>query len=163
MFISAVQLSDWFIHDYTLSWVSLVAQTVKNLSTMWRPGFDPWVGKIPWRWEWQPHSSILAWRIPTDRGAWRARVHGVTIGGHDWATKHRARILFSYSFPLWIVTECWIQFPVLYSRTLLLILSVYNRLHLLIPNSQSFSPLPFLLLGNHRSVLYVCAVNIFQT
>ena len=24
------------------------------------------------------HSSILAWRIPTDREAWRATVHGVT-------------------------------------------------------------------------------------
>ena len=24
------------------------------------------------------HSSILAWRIPVDRGAWRAAVHGVT-------------------------------------------------------------------------------------
>ena len=23
------------------------------------------------------HSTILAWRIPMDRGAWRARVHGV--------------------------------------------------------------------------------------
>ena len=23
------------------------------------------------------HSSILAWRIPTDRGAWWATVHGV--------------------------------------------------------------------------------------
>ena len=23
------------------------------------------------------HSSVLAWRIPTDRGAWRATVHGV--------------------------------------------------------------------------------------
>ena len=23
------------------------------------------------------HSSILAWRIPKDRGAWRAAVHGV--------------------------------------------------------------------------------------
>ena len=34
------------------------------------PGFDPWVGKIPQRREWQPYSSILAWRIP-----WT--VHGV--------------------------------------------------------------------------------------
>ena len=25
-----------------------------------------------------PHSRILAWRIPMDRGAWRAAVHGVT-------------------------------------------------------------------------------------
>ena len=24
------------------------------------------------------HSSIPAWRIPMDRGAWRATVHGVT-------------------------------------------------------------------------------------
>ena len=23
------------------------------------------------------HSSMLAWRIPKDRGAWRAAVHGV--------------------------------------------------------------------------------------
>ena len=29
-----------------------------------RCGFDPWVGKIPWSKKWQPHSSILAWKIP---------------------------------------------------------------------------------------------------
>ena len=27
----------------------LVAQLVKNPPAMWRPGFYPWVGKIPWR------------------------------------------------------------------------------------------------------------------
>ena len=31
------------------SWVSLVGQVVKNPPAMWRPGFDPWVRKIPWR------------------------------------------------------------------------------------------------------------------
>ena len=31
------------------SWASLVAQLVKNLHTMWRPGFNSWVGKISWR------------------------------------------------------------------------------------------------------------------
>ena len=36
------------------SWASLVAQTVKNLPTGGRPGFDPWVGTIPWRGEWLP-------------------------------------------------------------------------------------------------------------
>ena len=30
-------------------WAPLVAQLVKNLSAMWRHGFDSWVGKIPWR------------------------------------------------------------------------------------------------------------------
>ena len=29
-----------------------------------RPGFDPWVGKIPWKSDWNTHSNILAWRIP---------------------------------------------------------------------------------------------------
>ena len=33
---------------------SLVAQMVKNLPECGRPGFDPWVGKIPWRRKWQP-------------------------------------------------------------------------------------------------------------
>ena len=33
---------------------SLVAQRLKRLLVMRRPGFDPWVGKIPWRRKWQP-------------------------------------------------------------------------------------------------------------
>ena len=28
-----------------------------------RPGFNPWVGKIPWRKKMATHSSILAWKI----------------------------------------------------------------------------------------------------
>ena len=31
------------------SWASLVAQMVKNLPESGRPGFSPWIGKIPWR------------------------------------------------------------------------------------------------------------------
>ena len=41
-------------------------------------------GDLGWGWE-HPleegmaiHSTILAWRIPMDRGAWWATVHGVT-------------------------------------------------------------------------------------
>ena len=33
---------------------SLVAQLVNNPPQCGRPGFDPWVGKIPWRSEWLP-------------------------------------------------------------------------------------------------------------
>ena len=29
------------------------------------------------------HSSILTWKIPMDRGAWRTSVHRVTRVGHD--------------------------------------------------------------------------------
>ena len=44
---------------------------VKNPPAM-RPGFRPWVGQIPWREVMTTHSSILAWRIPRDGGAWWA-------------------------------------------------------------------------------------------
>ena len=50
---------------------------VKNLPAMRRPGLDPWVGKIPLEEGIAAHSSVLAWRSPLDRGAWRAAVHGV--------------------------------------------------------------------------------------
>ena len=46
-----------------------------------RPGFNPCVGKIPWRRELAFHSSILAWRIPwTIYSPWSHRVR------QDWAT-----------------------------------------------------------------------------
>ena len=61
---------------------------------------------------------------------------------------------FSYSSPLWFITGCWTQFPVLYSRTLF-IHSIYNSLQL-IPSSRSVSSPLALLIGNHKSVLYVC-------
>ena len=41
------------------SWASLVAQSVKSPSATWRPGFDLWVGKFPWRREWQPTPVCL--------------------------------------------------------------------------------------------------------
>ena len=37
-----------------LRWASLVAQLVKNRLQYGRPGFDPWVGKTPWRREGLP-------------------------------------------------------------------------------------------------------------
>ena len=38
---------------------SLVAQLVKNLPAKQETGFDPWVGKIPWRRKCQPTLVIL--------------------------------------------------------------------------------------------------------
>ena len=56
-----------------LIYASLTAQTVKNLPAMW----VTWVRSLGWE---DPHeegmathSSILAWRIPMDRGAWWAQ------------------------------------------------------------------------------------------
>ena len=60
------------------SWGFLVAQMVKNPPAVW----ETWVRTLGWKDPLEDsmatHSNILAWRIPTDRGAWRTTVHGVT-------------------------------------------------------------------------------------
>ena len=57
---------------------SLVAQLVRNPPATW----ETWVQSLGWKDSLEKgkatHSSILAWRIPMDRGGWRATVHGVT-------------------------------------------------------------------------------------
>ena len=51
---------------------------VKNLPTMQ----ETWIRSLSWEDPLEEgmanHSSILAWRIPMDRGAWLAIVHGVS-------------------------------------------------------------------------------------
>ena len=65
-----------YIHSY-IYLAFLVAQTVKNLPAMW----EAWVLSLNWEDPLEEgmaiHSRILAWRIPMDRGAWRAAVHRV--------------------------------------------------------------------------------------
>ena len=39
--------------------VSLVVQMVKNLPAIWETWVQSWVGKIPWRREWQPIPVLL--------------------------------------------------------------------------------------------------------
>ena len=55
----------------------MVAQMVKNLPAtreIWVPSLG---GEDPLEKGMATHSSVLAWRITMDRGAWRATVHGV--------------------------------------------------------------------------------------
>ena len=58
-----------------IKWASLVAQMVKNLPAIW----ETWVPSLGWEDPLEKgmpaYSSILAWRIPMDRGAWQ--LHGV--------------------------------------------------------------------------------------
>ena len=57
---------------------SLVAQMVKNLAATWETTVQSLGWEDPLEEGMATHSSILAWRIPMDRGAWRATVHRVT-------------------------------------------------------------------------------------
>ena len=52
---------------------------VKNACNAGDWGLIPGVRKIPLEKEMATQSSILAWRIPVDRGVWRATVHGVPV------------------------------------------------------------------------------------
>ena len=52
---------------------------VKNLPAIW----ETWIELLGWEDALEEgmatHSSILTWRIPLDRRAWWATVHGVTV------------------------------------------------------------------------------------
>ena len=83
---------------WSVYWASLVAQMVKNLPAVW----ETWLWSLGWEDPLEEgmatHSSILAWRIPMDRGARLATVHVVT--GHNWASKHStARSAYYLHFP----------------------------------------------------------------
>ena len=56
---------------------SLVAQLVKNPPAMQETSVRSLSWEDPLEEGWQPTSSVLAWRIPMDRRAWWATVHGV--------------------------------------------------------------------------------------
>ena len=61
-----------------------MAQPVKNLPAIRRPGFNSWVGKISWRSEYPLQYSC--WRIP-----WTDELDGLQSTGsqrvwHDWVT-----------------------------------------------------------------------------
>ena len=65
------------VYPLQYSWASLVAQMVKNPPAARKI----WVRSLGWKDPLEEgmaiHSTILAWRIPKDRGAWQAPVHGV--------------------------------------------------------------------------------------
>ena len=54
------------------------------------------------------HSSILAWRIPLDRRAWWATVHGLQRVQHDRTTKHSVKLEKKNTdrdFCIWLTVE----------------------------------------------------------
>ena len=62
----------------------MVAQTVKkkNYLQCKRPGFDPWVGKFPWRRKWQPTAVLLLGEFHGQKS-----LVGYSPGGHKESDK----------------------------------------------------------------------------
>ena len=70
-------LLPWSLIQLNSNWASLVALMVKNLAAMQ----ETWIRSLGWEDSLEEgtatYYSILAWRIPMDRGVWRATVRGV--------------------------------------------------------------------------------------
>ena len=74
---------------------------VKNLSEVQ----ETWVQSLGWEdpleGGMETHFSILAWRIPMDRGTWQATIHGVAES--DMTERLSLILIFPFPapFPLW--------------------------------------------------------------
>ena len=64
-------------------------------------GFDPWVGKIPWRRRWQLTPIFLAWEIPWTEEPGGLPSMGSQRVGHNWVTKQQEQV------PVWQSTTAW--------------------------------------------------------
>ena len=78
-------------HENVTSWIGFSLYLYNNRLPRWhsdkestyqcrrlrRHGFDPCLGKIPWRRKWQS-TPVFCLENPRDRGAWWAAVYGVT-------------------------------------------------------------------------------------
>ena len=57
-----------------------------------RAGFDPWVGKIPWRRARQPTPVFLPGESPWTEEPGRLQSMGLQRVAHDWVTKHSTAV-----------------------------------------------------------------------
>ena len=90
--------SHFTLHTYLLPWW-LRWQSI--CLQWWRPGFDPWVGKIPWRKKWQPTPVFLPEKFHGRRSLvgyspWDHRVE------RDWAASlHFPSLIYFASLFFW--------------------------------------------------------------
>ena len=80
---------------------SLVAQRVKHLPAVWRPRFDRWVGKIPWRRKWQPTPVLLlgkfhGWKSLVGYSPWGCKELDTTELLHFHFHQESLQFLFTF-------------------------------------------------------------------
>ena len=91
--------------------ISQVAQMVENLPAMRRPGFDLWVGKIPWRRAWQPTPVFLPGESCGQKSLagyrpWAHKESNVT----EWLSLHFTSSPMEWVWPFWLsqMTPGWV-------------------------------------------------------
>ena len=81
---------DSLVPQYGFSWLHGLPWWLKQLTICPQcrtPGFDPWVGKIPWRRERLPAPVFWPGESPWTEKPGRMQSMGCRVG-QDWATKH---------------------------------------------------------------------------
>ena len=74
---------------YTLSRMSKIKMAKYTVCLQCRrPGFDPWVGKIPWRREWLPTPVFLLGEVHGQRSLAGYIVHGVVKSQTELSDSH---------------------------------------------------------------------------
>ena len=102
-----------------LDYISLMVQMVTiclqcrrhvSMPPLWhallRPGFDPWVGKIPWRRAWQPTPVFLTGESPWTKEPGGLHSIGWQRVWHDWVTKHSTLIELPVKEMVCLFQEC---------------------------------------------------------
>ena len=93
----------WISPSLSINWLPRCLSGKESTCQCRRPqerGFDPWVGKMPWRWKWQPTPIFLPGKFYRQRNlvgcnSWDRRV------GHNWACNPHAffisgNVIFSF-------------------------------------------------------------------
>ena len=91
------------------SWASLVAQQKRICLPMQeRCGFDPWVGKIPWRREWKPTPIFLPGESHGQRSLVGLQSMVSQSIWHDWvSTSHQGNLVKGHKLPATKMSKCW--------------------------------------------------------
>ena len=63
--------------------------------------------------------------------------------------------LFFRCFPMWVITECWVQFPLLHSRFSLLTCFTHSSVYVSTPDSPGFLPLIHICLFSSSGTLFL--------
>ena len=97
-----VNQGGFYLHPYCLCLYTGLPRWLRGWSVCLqygRPGFNPWVGKIPWRRKWQPTPGFLLGESHGE--AWWATVHGVA---KSWTQLSNFTYLLTYYL---LIHELW--------------------------------------------------------
>ena len=121
--------------NYDMFIIFPVAQMVKNPPIIQETGFEPWVGKIPWRRAWQPTPVFLRGESPWTEEPGGLQSMGSKRAGLNWATKlstcKHLRQAFNFHTHSFSKTELLEIFP----------LKLVFLCHLPLPSHPSFTSL----------------------